>query len=184
MGQCISVTDIGHLLDSFVDIRDNKKVWAHSYSRTALCFGRFPVALGHFPRASCAKHLLVKKASFLRKWGSLLVLRVFSKYLWISTEHLTEKKSDNNKYHQNQKLPRIYVMAKWIENNYFSCQKIYIFGFHLLEVILKVKSTCNFTCNLYPKIYSFSKEIAKAKHLVNITRTRTIVSNKLGKYRR
>ena len=73
-------------------------------------------------------------------------------------------------------------MTMWMGNNYFSFHKIYILGFHLLEVILKVKSTCNFTCNLHSKVYCFSKEIARAKHLLNITRT--VVSNKFCKYRR
>ena len=50
-------------------------------------------------------------------------------------------KLDNNKY--NQKLPHIYVMSKWMANNYFLSQN-YIFGYHLLEAIFKVKSTCYF----------------------------------------
>ena len=33
-------------------------------------------------------------------------------------------------------------MIKWMANNFF-CYKIFIIGFHLLEAILKVKSTCN-----------------------------------------
>ena len=42
-------------------------------------------------------------------------------------------KLDNSKY--NQKLPHIYVMTKWMANNYFFVIKS-IFGFHLLEAIL------------------------------------------------
>ena len=34
-------------------------------------------------------------------------------------------------------------MIKWMANNYFFCHKIFIFGIHLLEAILKVTSTCN-----------------------------------------
>ena len=33
-------------------------------------------------------------------------------------------KRDNNKY--NQKLPHIYVMTKWIANNYFLSKNLYI----------------------------------------------------------
>ena len=48
-------------------MEDNKQICAHNYSRTAMYFERFSVALGNFLKALCAKHLLVTKASFLRK---------------------------------------------------------------------------------------------------------------------
>ena len=60
--RCNSLTKI-----DLQNIRDNKKICAHNYSRTTGYFERFPVVLGHFLKASCAKHLLVTKASFLRK---------------------------------------------------------------------------------------------------------------------
>ena len=61
------------------NIRDHKKICAHNYSDTAVYFERFCVAcLGHVPKASCVKHLLVTKASFLRKWTSIFVLGIFS----------------------------------------------------------------------------------------------------------
>ena len=47
-------------------------------SCNAAYFQRFSVVLGHFPKASCAKHLLVTKSSFLRKWASTLVLGIFN----------------------------------------------------------------------------------------------------------
>ena len=63
-------------------------------------------------------------------------LKIFSKKPltnWMTSE---ETLSNNNKY--NQKLQHIYVMTKWMANNSV-CHKIYIFGFHLLEAILKVR---------------------------------------------
>ena len=57
------------------NIRDNKKICAHNYSDTAV----FVLSvLGHFPKTSCVKHVLVKKGSFLRKWASTFVLGIFS----------------------------------------------------------------------------------------------------------
>ena len=41
-------------------------------------FERFSVVLGYFPKASCAKHLLVTKSSFLRKWALTLVFEIFN----------------------------------------------------------------------------------------------------------
>ena len=69
MGQCIWVTkdNFSHTRITLWNIRDNKKIFAHNYSRTAVYFERFSVVLGHFPKAFCAKHLLVTKESFLRK---------------------------------------------------------------------------------------------------------------------
>ena len=62
------------------NIRDNKKICANNYSDTVLCIlkGFVLSVLGHFPKTSCVKHLLVTKASFLRKWSSTLVLGIFS----------------------------------------------------------------------------------------------------------
>ena len=57
--------------------------------------------------------------------------------------------NDSNKY--NQKLPHNYVMTKWMANNYFLSWN-YIFRFHLLEVIFKVKSTCKTIIKLLLKI--------------------------------
>ena len=63
--------------------------------RYALYFERFSIVLGHFPKASCAKYLLVAKATFLRKWASTLALRIFSIFdankIKGNTENLTEK---------------------------------------------------------------------------------------------
>ena len=50
---------------------------AHNYSCTAVCFERFSVVFEHSAKASCAKHLLVIKASFLRKPVSPFALRIF-----------------------------------------------------------------------------------------------------------
>ena len=41
-------------------------------------FERFSVVLGHFPKGSCAKNLLVTNARFLRKKASTLTLGIFS----------------------------------------------------------------------------------------------------------
>ena len=41
-----------------------QKICVDNYSRTAVYFERFSVVLGHSPKASSAKHLLVKKACF------------------------------------------------------------------------------------------------------------------------
>ena len=49
------------------NIRDNKKICAHNYSRTAVYSERFSVVLGPFPKASCAKYFLVTKARILDK---------------------------------------------------------------------------------------------------------------------
>ena len=49
------------------NIRENKQICAHNYSRTAVYFERFSVILGYFLKASNAKHIMVTKASFLRK---------------------------------------------------------------------------------------------------------------------
>ena len=54
------------------------KIWAHRYSRTVFYIERFSVVLGHFPKESCAKYLLVTIAGFLRKWASTLALGIFS----------------------------------------------------------------------------------------------------------
>ena len=44
-------------------------------------------------------------------FGNIKKFVLVSFYKW-------KKKNDNNKY--NQKLPHIYVMAKWMAKNYFS----------------------------------------------------------------
>ena len=49
-----------------LNIQDSKEICTHNYSRTAVYVKRFSVVLRHFQKASCAKHLLVTKASFLR----------------------------------------------------------------------------------------------------------------------
>ena len=49
------------------NMREYKKICAHNHSCTTVYFERFSVVLGHFIKASCAKNLLVTKASFLRK---------------------------------------------------------------------------------------------------------------------
>ena len=60
------------------NIWDNKKICAHNYSRTAMYFQKFSVVFGHFPKASCGKHFLVTKASFLRKLASNSVFGIIS----------------------------------------------------------------------------------------------------------
>ena len=52
---------------TIMNIRDNKTIYAHNYSCTTVYFERITVLLGHFPEASCARHLLVTRASFQRK---------------------------------------------------------------------------------------------------------------------
>ena len=49
------------------NIRESKKICAYNYSHTVVYFERFSVVLGYFPKASCAKHLLVTKGSFFNK---------------------------------------------------------------------------------------------------------------------
>ena len=71
--RCSSLTRI-----ALQNIQDNKKICAHNYSHTAVCFQRFSVVLGHFPKASCAKHVLVTKASFFRKLASTLAFGIFN----------------------------------------------------------------------------------------------------------
>ena len=44
----------------------------------AVCFERFSLVLGHFPKASCTKYLLVIKSGFLRKLVSTLVYGIFN----------------------------------------------------------------------------------------------------------
>ena len=45
---------------------------ARNYLRSAVYFETFSAVLGHFPKASCSKHLLVTKLSFLRNEPQLL----------------------------------------------------------------------------------------------------------------
>ena len=76
MEQCISVTDIAHLLGQLCEIHEIIRKFVHITIRVLLCI--FSTVLRHFPKASCAKHLLVTKTSFLRKWASTLALGIFS----------------------------------------------------------------------------------------------------------
>ena len=57
-------------------ILENKKNSAHNYRRTAAKY--FFVVLRHSPKASCAKHWLVTKRNFFKKWASTLALGIFS----------------------------------------------------------------------------------------------------------
>ena len=77
----------------------------------AVYFERYSVVLGHFPKASCAKHLLVTISSFLRKYTSTLVFGIFNisktnrittqypygTYLQILTEKITEKSHNSQR---------------------------------------------------------------------------------------
>ena len=74
---------LGNLNSSLIRIalqktQGNKKICTDNYSRTGVYFERFSVVLRHFLKVPCVEHLLVTKATFLRKWASTLALGIFS----------------------------------------------------------------------------------------------------------
>ena len=87
----------------------------------AVCFERFSVVLGHFPKASCAKHLLLTKSIFLRKWASILVFGIFNfsetnrikdnrisiRYISINFDRKFNKKSHSSLSEQTQRTRNI-----------------------------------------------------------------------------
>ena len=104
------------------------------------------------------------KGTFWSSWkafGNNLFLYIHSlvKYIALGI------KLDNNKYNQN--LPHIYVMTKWMANNYFLSWN-YIFGFHLLEVTFKVKSTCKTIIKLIVLHVDFTLKMVSSKWKPNI----------------
>ena len=109
------------------NICKNKQIFAHMmhtaayYSRTAAYFERFSFVLEHFLKASCAKHFLVTKASFLRKWASTLALGIFSisefnrirdkavsiRYISVNFDRkFNRKKSNNSRFLKTKRRER------------------------------------------------------------------------------